>query len=160
MRTIVADAILRLMEVYGIDTIFSIPGIHTAGFYRSLPDCRIRLMACGYAFATGRLEACMLITGPGVLNASTGIAEAHSDSIPMLVIAANNLIAEIGIGRGALHETKSQSAVQEQIAAFSHTLLARQSLAEAKGEVAFSAAYVRWFAEGAQRIYGDVIPLP
>jgi succinate-semialdehyde dehydrogenase / glutarate-semialdehyde dehydrogenase len=35
-----------------------------------------------------------------------------------------------------------------------------KSLAEAKGEVAFSAAYVRWFAEEAQRVYGDVIPSP
>jgi succinate-semialdehyde dehydrogenase / glutarate-semialdehyde dehydrogenase len=35
-----------------------------------------------------------------------------------------------------------------------------KSLAEAKGEVAFSAAYIRWFAEEAQRIYGDVIPSP
>ena len=35
-----------------------------------------------------------------------------------------------------------------------------KSLAEAKGEAAFSAAYVRWFAEEAQRVYGDVIPSP
>jgi succinate-semialdehyde dehydrogenase/glutarate-semialdehyde dehydrogenase len=30
--------------------------------------------------------------------------------------------------------------------------------AEAKGEVAYGAAYVEWFAEEARRIYGDVIP--
>ena len=35
-----------------------------------------------------------------------------------------------------------------------------KSLTEARGEVAFSAAYVRWFADEAQRIYGDVIPSP
>lgn len=40
------------------------------------------------------------------------------------------------------------------------TLEQGKSLAEAKGEVAFSAAYVRWFAEEAQRVYGDVIPSP
>lgn len=33
-------------------------------------------------------------------------------------------------------------------------------LAEARGEVMFSAAYVRWFAEEAQRVYGDIIPSP
>lgn len=32
--------------------------------------------------------------------------------------------------------------------------------AEAKGEVGASAAYVRWFAEEARRLYGDVIPSP
>lgn len=31
-------------------------------------------------------------------------------------------------------------------------------LAEAKGEVAYGAAYIEWFAEEARRIYGDVIP--
>ncbi len=40
------------------------------------------------------------------------------------------------------------------------TLEQGKSLAEAKGEVMFSAAYVRWFAEEAQRVYGDVIPSP
>jgi thiamine pyrophosphate-dependent acetolactate synthase large subunit-like protein len=129
------------MEAYKIDIMFSIPGIHTVEFYRSLPKRNIRhvtprheqgaaFMAYGYGFATGRPAACMLITGPGVLNASTGIAEAYSDSVPMLVIAANNLVAEIGVGRGALHETKSQAAVQEQIAAFSHTLLEPSNVEE------------------------------
>lgn len=35
-----------------------------------------------------------------------------------------------------------------------------KSLAEAKGEVAISAAYVLWFAEEARRIYGEVVPSP
>ncbi len=33
-------------------------------------------------------------------------------------------------------------------------------LSEAKGEANFSAAYIRWFAEEAQRVYGDIIPSP
>lgn len=33
-------------------------------------------------------------------------------------------------------------------------------LAEAKGEIGASAAYVRWFAEEARRLYGDTIPSP
>ncbi|MBN8957660.1 MAG: NAD-dependent succinate-semialdehyde dehydrogenase [Rhizobiales bacterium] len=35
-----------------------------------------------------------------------------------------------------------------------------KSLAEARGEVGGSAAYVLWFAEEARRIYGDTIPSP
>ncbi|CDX33073.1 NAD-dependent succinate-semialdehyde dehydrogenase [Mesorhizobium sp. ORS 3428] len=35
-----------------------------------------------------------------------------------------------------------------------------KSLAEAKGEVGLSAAYVLWFAEEARRTYGDVVPSP
>ncbi len=35
-----------------------------------------------------------------------------------------------------------------------------KSLKEARGEVGASAAYIRWFAEEAQRVYGDVVPSP
>jgi succinate-semialdehyde dehydrogenase/glutarate-semialdehyde dehydrogenase len=35
-----------------------------------------------------------------------------------------------------------------------------KALAEARGEVAMSAAYVLWFAEEARRVYGDVVPSP
>ncbi len=33
-------------------------------------------------------------------------------------------------------------------------------LAEAKGEVAYAASFIKWFAEEARRVYGDVIPAP
>src|SRR5690606_564009 len=33
-------------------------------------------------------------------------------------------------------------------------------LAEARGEIAYAAAYVEWFAEEARRAYGDLIPSP
>ncbi|SED66933.1 NAD-dependent succinate-semialdehyde dehydrogenase [Rhodobacter sp. 24-YEA-8] len=33
-------------------------------------------------------------------------------------------------------------------------------LAEAKGEIAYGAAYIEWFAEEAKRLYGDTIPGP
>ncbi|MDQ4062035.1 MAG: aldehyde dehydrogenase family protein, partial [Pseudomonadota bacterium] len=48
---------------------------------------------------------------------------------------------------------------QEELAAI---LTAEQGkpLAEARGEVGMSAAYVQWFAEEARRVYGDVIPSP
>ncbi|MBS9720781.1 NAD-dependent succinate-semialdehyde dehydrogenase [Tianweitania sp. BSSL-BM11] len=40
------------------------------------------------------------------------------------------------------------------------TLEQGKSLAEAKGEVGASAAYILWFAEEARRTYGDVVPSP
>ena len=33
-------------------------------------------------------------------------------------------------------------------------------LAEAKGEIAYGASFIEWFAEEAKRVYGDVIPPP
>lgn len=136
-----ADGIMRLLERYGFDTIFSIPGVHTVDFYRTFPERDFRhvtprheqgaaFMAYGYAFATGRPACCLLITGPGLLNAGTGIAEAYSDSLPMLVLTASNQRAELGVGRGCLHETKSQYSIEQQIAGFSHLVLDTANVAE------------------------------
>ncbi|WP_051154193.1 biosynthetic-type acetolactate synthase large subunit [Paraburkholderia graminis] len=53
--------------------------------------------ADGFARATGQVGVALVTSGPGVTNAVTGIATAHFDSIPMVVIAANvptNLIGE------------------------------------------------------------------
>ena len=33
-------------------------------------------------------------------------------------------------------------------------------LAEARGEVAYAASFIEWFAEEGKRVYGDVLPLP
>jgi succinate-semialdehyde dehydrogenase/glutarate-semialdehyde dehydrogenase len=40
------------------------------------------------------------------------------------------------------------------------TLEQGKPLAEARGEIAYAASYIDWFAEEARRIYGDVIPSP
>ncbi len=40
------------------------------------------------------------------------------------------------------------------------TLEQGKSLAESKGEVGMSAAYILWYAEEARRTYGDVVPSP
>lgn len=40
------------------------------------------------------------------------------------------------------------------------TLEMGKPLAEAKGEIAYGAAFFKWFAEEASRVYGDVIPSP
>ena len=33
-------------------------------------------------------------------------------------------------------------------------------LAEAKGEIAYGASYIEWYAEEAKRLYGDTVPAP
>jgi succinate-semialdehyde dehydrogenase/glutarate-semialdehyde dehydrogenase len=40
------------------------------------------------------------------------------------------------------------------------TLEQGKPLAEAAGEIAYSASFIRWFAEEARRAYGDVVPAP
>lgn len=40
------------------------------------------------------------------------------------------------------------------------TLKQGKPLAEARAEIDISAAYIKWFAEEARRVYGDIIPSP
>lgn len=40
------------------------------------------------------------------------------------------------------------------------TLEQGKPLAEASGEIAYGASFIRWFAEEARRVYGDVVPAP
>ena len=57
---------------------------------------------------------------------------------------------------------KLADVIEREVPALARLLTTEQgkSLAEATGEIRFSASYVRWFAEEAQRVYGDVIPSP
>ncbi|MFG1299844.1 NAD-dependent succinate-semialdehyde dehydrogenase [Xanthobacter sp. V3C-3] len=59
-----------------------------------------------------------------------------------------------------LHKLADLIAANSEELAILLTTEQGKPLAEARGEVGASAAYVRWFAEEARRIYGDVIPSP
>lgn len=113
------EALVGLLEAYGVDTIFGIPGVHNIEMYRALPRSRIRhilvrheqgagFMADGYARASGKPGVCFTITGPGVLNILTPIGQAWSDSVPMLVIATALDVRDSAQGRGRLHEMLDQ----------------------------------------------------
>ena len=40
-ETTVGEALIGLLEAYGVDTIFGIPGVHNVEMYRALPRSRI-----------------------------------------------------------------------------------------------------------------------
>ena len=128
------QALIKLLEAYGVDTVFGIPGVHTLDLYDGLSGSSIQhiltrheqgagFMADGYARVTGKPGVCFTITGPGVTNIATPIGQAYADSIPMLVISSVNKVNSMGRGRGELHETKNQCAITKPITAFSATAL-------------------------------------
>ena len=59
-------------------------------------------MADGYARISGRPGVCFLIAGPGLLNAATAVAQAYSDSIPVLVISSVGTTTESRMTRSTL----------------------------------------------------------
>ncbi|WP_107670620.1 biosynthetic-type acetolactate synthase large subunit [Cyanothece sp. BG0011] len=59
--------------------------------------------ADGYARATGKVGVCFGTSGPGATNLVTGIATAHLDSIPMVVVTGQ--VGRAAIGSDAFQET-------------------------------------------------------
>jgi acetolactate synthase-1/2/3 large subunit len=135
------EVLVELLQSYGIEIVFGIPGVHTVELYRGLPNTRLRhitprheqgagFMADGYARATGKPAACFIISGPGMTNIITAMAQAYSDSVPMLVISSVNNSHELALGGGRLHELPSQRELVSGVSVFSHTVARPNELAE------------------------------
>ncbi len=135
----VGETLVDLLERRGVDTVFGIPGVHTVELYRGLKTSNIRhvtprhelsagFMADGYARATGKPGVCLLITGPGLTNAITAMAQARADSIPMLVISGVNCARTHGHEEGLLHELPDQIGMMRTIAKFAQTLHSGEDL--------------------------------
>jgi acetolactate synthase-1/2/3 large subunit len=133
------EVLVNLLESYGVDQVFGIPGVHTVELYRGLARSNIRhvtprheqgagFMADGYARTSGKPGVCFIITGPGMTNITTAMGQAYADSIPMLVISSVQSRSQLGGGRGKLHELPNQSALVAGVAAFSHTLMSAAQL--------------------------------
>lgn len=126
------EATIGLLKAYGIDIAFGIPGVHTLELYKGLDRFGLRhvtvrheqgaaFMADGYARASGRPALSLLISGPGVTNAATAIAESYADSIPSLILSSVQGSGGMGLGRGELHELPSQQAAMAPLTGFSAT---------------------------------------
>ena len=122
------EALVSLLEAYGVDTIFGIPGVHNVEMYRALPRSKIRhvlvrheqgagFMADGYARATGKPGVCFTITGPGLTNILTPLGQAWSDSSNVLVISSALDITDSAQGRGRLPEMIDQRAAAASVTA-------------------------------------------
>ncbi|MCG7493051.1 5-guanidino-2-oxopentanoate decarboxylase [Thalassobius sp. Cn5-15] len=138
MKT-VGVALIEMLEHLGTEFVFGIPGVHTVELYRGLAASDIRhitprheqgagFMADGYARASGKPGVCLLITGPGLTNAITAMAQAMQDSVPMLVITGVNPADSHGKKRGLLHELPDQHGLICAMTPHSYSLRAAADL--------------------------------
>lgn len=109
-----ADLILDTLLELGISTIFGYPGGAVLPLYDAIyKNDKINHIlsrheqgslheAEGYAKSTGKLGVALVTSGPGATNAITGIADAMSDSVPLLVFTGQ--VATPGIGKDAFQE--------------------------------------------------------
>ncbi|MEO8243042.1 MAG: 5-guanidino-2-oxopentanoate decarboxylase [bacterium] len=121
MRT-VGERLIEGLAARGVKVVFGIPGVHTVELYRGLSGSSVRhvtarheqgcaFMADGYARVSGQPGVAFVITGPGLTNALTAMAQSRADSVPVLVISGVNRRASLGKGLGLLHELPDQSAM-------------------------------------------------
>lgn len=106
-----ADLIVAYLEHIGVEYVFGIPGGAVEPLYNALARSARRggprpvvarhesgaaFMADGYARETGRIGVCVATSGPGATNLITGVACAHENSIPMLVITGQPALPSFG----------------------------------------------------------------
>ena len=113
-----AFALIDSLRRHGVKHIFGYPGGAILPIYDELYRAEERgelqhilvrheqgasHAADGYARATGQVGVCFATSGPGATNLVTGIATAHMDSIPLVVITGQ--VPRPAIGSDAFQET-------------------------------------------------------
>ena len=113
MKTNGGAALIKSLELEGVEVIFGLPGGAILPVYDPIIDSPIRHilvrheqgaghMAEGYAHATGRPGVAMVTSGPAATNIVTPLADAYMDSVPMVVITGQ--VGTAGIGTDAFQE--------------------------------------------------------
>ncbi|WP_430609599.1 biosynthetic-type acetolactate synthase large subunit [Enterococcus sp. DIV0876] len=108
-----AKVLVDSLQEQGVEMIFGYPGGAVLPLYDQLYDAAIPNIltrheqgaihaAEGYAKATGKVGVVLVTSGPGATNVVTGIADAMSDSVPLVVITGQ--VATAGIGKDAFQE--------------------------------------------------------
>src|SRR5215471_12971186 len=114
------QAVVAALEAHGVRAVFGMPGVHNLALYDAFLDApEIRhvvvrheqaagFAADGYARATGRPGVAITTAGPGATNALTAVAEAWSDSSPVVLIASHIESPYVEQERGFGHELRGQ----------------------------------------------------
>jgi acetolactate synthase-1/2/3 large subunit len=101
----VAQLLARCLENEGVEFIFGLPGeeiIHlldaldatSIRFILTRSDQAAAFMADMYGRVTGKAGVCLATLGPGAINLLLGVADAQTDSAPLVAMSA-----QVGLGR-------------------------------------------------------------
>jgi acetolactate synthase-1/2/3 large subunit len=137
----VVEALLAYLEAEQVEAVFGIPGGNIAPLVQALRrQSRIRFiigsheggsafMADGYARATGRLGVCVVTAGPGATNAMTGVASAHLDQVPVLILSGQ--VSTERFGLGAIQESTDEGGINTA-EMFRHCTASSTTIVDAK----------------------------
>ena len=98
------DILIECLKTQGVSAVFGMPGAQNIQIYDSLlrqgtgsinhflvrHEYAATQMADGFARATGEVGVAITVPGPGASNASTGILEAFTDCVPVLLITGQS----------------------------------------------------------------------
>ena len=98
------DILIECLKTQGVSAVFGMPGTQNMQIYDSLlrqgtgsidhflvrHEYAATQMADGFARATGNVGVAITVPGPGASNASTGILEAFTDCVPVLLITGQS----------------------------------------------------------------------
>jgi acetolactate synthase-1/2/3 large subunit len=98
------DILIECLKAQGVSAVFGMPGTQNIHIYDSLlrrgsgsinhflvrHEYAATQMADGFARATGEVGVAITVPGPGASNASTGILEAFTDCVPVLLITGQS----------------------------------------------------------------------
>jgi acetolactate synthase-1/2/3 large subunit len=107
MKLTGAQALIKSLEMEGVEVMFGLPGGAILPVYDPLIDSSIRHilvrheqgaghMASGYAHVTGRPGVCMVTSGPAATNVVTALCDAYMDSVPVVCITGQVAYSVIG----------------------------------------------------------------
>ncbi|MEE2659521.1 MAG: thiamine pyrophosphate-binding protein [Candidatus Latescibacterota bacterium] len=96
------ELLMKCLEAQGVRCVFGMPGTQNLPIYDALRDhggidhylvrheYSATIAADGFARATGEVGLALTVPGPGASNASTGIVEAFTDCVPVLLMTGQS----------------------------------------------------------------------
>ncbi|MEV0270588.1 MAG: 5-guanidino-2-oxopentanoate decarboxylase [Hamadaea sp.] len=140
------ETLVASLAAHKVDTVFGIPGTHNLEIYRHLAAAKIRHVttrheqgagyaADGYARTSGRPGVALVTTGPALLNITAALAQAYSDSVPVLAVSPGMPLRHPQRGTGLLHEMRDQRAALANIVRYSHRVSSHAELTEAVAQI-------------------------
>ena len=139
-----AEMLAHALAAVGVDVLFGYPGGAILEVFDVLNKAGIRCIrteheqgaahgAEGFARATGKVGVCLATSGPGATNLVTGIADAYSDSVP--IVAITGQVPQFLLGKMAFQEVTivdickpiTKGSFRSSASSISRTLSARPS---------------------------------
>jgi acetolactate synthase-1/2/3 large subunit len=134
----VAHLVVRCLENEGVEYIFGLPGEENIHLMDALNNSSMRFiltrseqaaafMADMYGRVTGKAGVCLATLGPGAINLLLGVADAHTDSTPLVAISA-----QVGLNRiyKETHQAVDLVSMFKPVTKWADTLLTPQAAPE------------------------------